>query len=237
VLAGASAVLASALAEAGRPLITDDAGVAGARVAQIETWLRVDRETLLHQLTIGYGPLEPVELSLAGAHGTLVDDLEYVAAAPTLQLKLLPLAPEPAGLPGLALATGVTAPFGVGAIKPDGWTLYGYLAFTEIPFESEVLRAHVNAGAVGGGLGDGERFDAITWGIAVDLELVSNWRAFAELVSGDPATSELDGALHTGFKYELSESFHLDATAGAGVWGDQPVPPFATAGMRWSSEL
>jgi hypothetical protein len=95
---------------------------------------------------------------------------------------------------------------------------------------------HANAGAVTLGFDDaGER--AMTWGLAVQLLLFEPLNVFVEAASGRPETSEWDGVVHGGLKCELSDSFHLDATFGAGAWGDDPVDRFATVGFRWATEL
>jgi hypothetical protein len=217
---------------AGRPLITDDAGVVGGGALQLETWLRLDERTLEHWLMLGWGPIAELELTLGGVHGTAVaSEAGYSATGPIAQAKALVREPTPAGFPGLALAAGVAPPFGFGDLAGDAATAYGYAAGTLSPFEADTLQFHANLGAVRTGF-DGGGSTAPTWGGALVFEVSGPLTSFVEVVSGDPETAEHDGAVHTGVKLELGESAHLDATFGAGIWGAEPLPPFGTLGVR-----
>ena len=48
-----------------RPFITDDARVVGERLAQLETWIRVDKEAGQHWILGAYGPNKKLELTAA----------------------------------------------------------------------------------------------------------------------------------------------------------------------------
>jgi len=234
-LAGAY-LLFSALVHAGRPMIADDAGVVGKSNLQLETWLRLDEETLEHWAVLGFGPLEPLELSLGGRHGsTLESDPRYGATGPLLQAKYLVFAPEPRALPGLALAAGLST-FSLGAFSDEVWSGYGYAAVTQILGSDEGVLIHANVGAAHSGFEDA-RDTALIWAIGSQLRVIGGLYCFGELFSGDPDTDDADGAAHAGAKYAFSDSFHIDATFGTGVWGDAKLPPFATAGIRWQTSF
>jgi hypothetical protein len=223
---------------AGRPFITDDAGVVGERTFQLETWLREDRDSALHHAVVAYGVVPPLELSVAGAHGTLLDGppLQYGLAGPTLQAKLLLFEPRPEGWFGVALATGGTTATGTGDLEPSSGTAYGYSAFTWLPDAEERFDLHVNVGSVVLDVEEDPTV-AVTWGVDVDVAVVGPLHVFTELVSGLPETSEPDAVLHAGMKCELSDDFHVDGTFGTRAWGEESLPTFGTLGVRWSTEL
>jgi hypothetical protein len=226
--------LVTSSAVAGRPSITDDAGVVGGRAAQLETWLRLDRTTFEHWVTGGYGVFDPLELSAGIVHGTPMEDPRYALLGPFVGVKWLAIEPVTEGHPGLAIAASLVPSWGYGGFEGSGWSAGGYAAFTESPLADDVLLLHVNLGVARVDLADGPT--APIWGGAAMVRVVGPLSAMAEVVSGDPATTEMDGELHGGVKLELSDTVHLDATLGAGIWGSVLVPPFATLGFRLATE-
>ena len=52
-----------------RPFITDDARVVGDKLAQLETWLRFDKEAGQHWIMGAYGPNKKLELAVGGVYG------------------------------------------------------------------------------------------------------------------------------------------------------------------------
>ena len=216
-------------------MITDDAGVVGEGALQVETWLKLDSDALEHWLVAAYGSISVLELSAGTVHGTELADSAYALRGPLLQLKALALEPQPAGMPGVAFAAGAAAPWGFGGFEADVFGAYVYAAGTVSPRGDERLLLHVNLGVVRGRL-DCEGFTSPTWAAGAMAFLAEPVGLFAELASGDPDTEEQDGVLHGGMKYQFIETAHLDATLGAGIWGKEKLPLFATLGFRWATE-
>lgn len=52
-----------------RPFITDDARVVGYRLAQLESWLRIDKESGQQWLMFAYGPTKYMEVTVGGGLG------------------------------------------------------------------------------------------------------------------------------------------------------------------------
>ena len=227
-------IVGASPARAGRPMITDDAGVVGEHALQVETWLRLDDVTLEHWLVVGYGPIDVLELSAGAVHGTLLEDSAYALRGPIVQLKLLAFEPKPGRAPGLAFATGAFAPWGFGGFEQDGFGVYGYAAGTLSPLVDDRLLFHVNLG-VARRL-DAEGITSALWGAGGMASIAGPVLLFGELVSGDSDTQEPDGALHGGIKCEVGDNAHVDVTVGGGLWGADPMPLFGTLGVRWSTD-
>ena len=56
-----------------RPFITDDARVVGKELAQLETWLRFDKESGQHWILGAYGPNSHLEITTGGVYGYQID--------------------------------------------------------------------------------------------------------------------------------------------------------------------
>ena len=217
---------------AGRPLVTDDAGVVGAGAIQIETWSRLDRNTLQHWLLAGVGLLATLELTVGAVHGlSWQSGTDYSLAAPVLQAKVLLHAPAPAGIPGLAVAGGAFAPFGRGALRPPGWDYFVYGAMTGVPLPDGRLAIHVNGGLFGS-TSDSADLAAFTWGVAAQGRIVGDLFGAGEVFSGDPYLGAGQGAGHLGLRYFVTPGFQLDATLGVGLWGVRTLPVWGTVGLR-----
>ena len=52
-----------------RPFITDDARVVGDRLAQLESWVRIDKHAWQHWNLVAYGPNKRVELTTGLVYG------------------------------------------------------------------------------------------------------------------------------------------------------------------------
>ena len=74
------------------------------------------------------------------------------------------------------------------------------------------------------------------WGAAAMAAPAKNYGYSPSSCPAIRTQREQDGVLHGGLKYELSEQLHVDATIGAGIWGKEKVPLFATLGFRGVTE-
>lgn len=165
-------VFTASQAGAVRPFITDDARVVGDRAAQLETWLRGDRESLQHWIAAGVGPVAPLEVTLGGVYGREGGHLAY--ALPLVQFKALAIETVPgAGWPGLAFVVGGFGPAGPhsgGHLRPDNWDTFGYAALTESPLPEDALLLHQNVGVFVGKAEEGRKGSA-TWGVGLQARL------------------------------------------------------------------
>lgn len=218
-----------------RPFITDDARVVGEYLAQMETWVRGDTRTFQHWLLLAVGPWAPIELTVGVLHGASYDGepASYAVHGPLLQAKALLVEPRPNRWPGLALSLGATAPAGYGQFTTANWERFAYLAVTESLFREDRLLLHANVGiTVVNAEHGGATLTTATWGVGMQLRTFAGLHLVAELVSGDPYEPTSGGAGQTGFRYIVSDRVQLDATVGAGLWGDSPLPVWGTAGIR-----
>lgn len=236
-LVGACLFLCAGDAFAGRPLITDDAGVVGRGVLQLEAWLRFEEE-IIHQWTVAaVGALGPLELSAGIAAGiAAADGWEPRVAGAIAQVKTLVIEPTPGGAPGIAGAFGLLPPAGTGSFVLDEWHTYAYAALTELPFANERMAIHVNLGVA---MASGETFEVGPyWALGTSVAIVEGLDVMAEVFSAEPAHDARIGATHVGLIAAFNEHVQLDGTFGGVVWGDDEPAVFATAGVKLaSSEL
>lgn len=234
--AGASVCTASQ-ASAVRPFITDDARVVGDRAAQLETWVRGDRESLQHWIAAGVGPVAPLEVTLGGVYGR--EDEHFAYALPLVQFKALALETVPgAGWPGLAFVAGGFGPAGPhsgGHLRPDNWDTFGYAALTESPLPEDALLLHQNVGVfVGKAAAEGRKGGA-TWGVGMQARVWGGLHFVGEVFSGDPYAAAPGGAAQAGVRYFVSSVVQVDTTFGSGVWGESLLPVWGTLGLRLAS--
>jgi hypothetical protein len=218
-------------ASAGRPAITDDASVVGARAFQLETWAHGDRTLVGHWLLGSYGPTDDTELIVGGAWGASLPDKGLTALGPLVEGKLLYRQIEHGGAPGVGAALGVIAPLGNGALDIPGFHEYLYLIVSASPFSSGALLLHANGG-ISVQSGGNEHLASALWSLGAELFFTDQLHAVADLFPADPLNPEASGAAQVGLAYHLTQNFQLDATVGVGLWGSLQ-PPFATLGLQW----
>jgi hypothetical protein len=219
-------------AHADRPLITDDAAVVGARRLQFEAWAYVARTLLEVPLVATFGASDWLELAVAASHGAALETGSYALRGPLFQAKALLFAPG--AWPGVALASGVATPVGIGPFEPAGWDGYAYAAVTQLLFD-QALALHLNLGLAAIAADAG--FDvAAQGGLAAEVRLTPGFSIFGELVRGDPYDPRRRfAAAHGGVRLLPSDWLQLDATLGttlpplAGARG--PALPWVTLGV------
>lgn len=227
-------------ARAVRPFVTDDARVVGRHQAQVETWLRLDRDSLQHWIVPAFGPIAPLEVTLGALHGAPRTNARYTLSGPLVQAKLL-LRPAEAGHgPGFAIVGGTMLPFGIGAfVSPVN--AFAYLAGTQV-FGDDAVLVHGNLGAAGARseapadatAQEAERHARVrlTWGLATQLHLWGPANLALEVFSGDPYAEVAGGACQAGLRFIVSEVVQLDASGGVGLWGVPRMPGWVSIGLR-----
>lgn len=231
--------LAPSKAHAIRPFITDDARVVGKHLVQLETWLQLEDGVLQNWVSPWIGPFEWLEVSVAFVHGPGHIDGRpgqdskitgrWGIGGPLVQAKVLLLAAEPWGPPGLAVALGSLLPYGTQGFRAaPGFFLYA--ALTENLGEAERVLIHANLGLSARGPEGGPDMGMLL-GAGTQVRLFYGLHAVGEFVYGDAYTGIEALAVQGGFRDIINAHVQLDATAGVGVAG-QPRPPWLSAGIR-----
>lgn len=222
-----------------RPFITDDARVVGARLAQLETWLRTDREAAQQWLLMAYGPTKNLELTVGGVVGLERRGeaggraLSY--ALPLVQAKFLLREYKPNRAPGLGVVVGTFLPNGRGSFKPAGYGTFGFLTVTQSLGHADRVLLHGNVG--GNYLHiDGTNQFIRTWGIGTQVRAYKGCHVVGEVFSGDPYIPGTGTAYQIGYRYFFSDRLQIDMTVGDGIGGVRPMPVWFTAGVRVVSE-
>lgn len=251
-------LLVPAEAHAIRPFVTDDARVVGHKLAQLESWMLVDRSVLEHNAFVAFGPHPRVELTLGLLHGGVHSGRgrSYSITGPVIQSKVLLLEAKNNRWPGVAVAGGALPPIGYGPFAPAGWGGFGYVALTESLREEGIL-IHANLGLA---VGDDKPQSAqlgfftpdrtrirtlVTIGVGTQVRLVAGLHFVTELYHGDPYDPRTDfPATQAGFRYIFSAHVQADSTFGTtliAVDNDQGAPrseQWGTLGLRLvTSEL
>jgi hypothetical protein len=171
-----------------RPFITDDSRVVGDRLAQLESWVRFDKEAGQHWILGAYGPNKKLELTLGGVYGYQVENeskktMSY--ALPLLQAKFLFKEYQPNKAPGVGMVVGTFLPVGQGTFKPAGYGTFGFLTISQCLGEGEKFLFHGNFG--GNYLHvDGSNNLISTWGLGTQIKAYKGIHLVAEVFSGDP---------------------------------------------------
>lgn len=239
-----AAALVAVQAYAIRPFVTDDARVVGGKLAQLETWVLVDRLIFEHNALVALGPTPWLELTLGLTHGAVHsgEGAGYSLTGPILQAKFLLKPAEDHGWPGFAIALGALPPWGLGAFVPPGWSGFTYLAVTESLFEERLL-LHANLGFALGDEPDGagaRRFrPLLTAGFGFQARIVAGLHGIAEIYHGDPYDPRSAfGAMQVGFRYIFSDAVQVDGTFGSslvalsGRAGHASTEQWGTLGLR-----
>ena len=236
----ASLLLVASPARGITSFVTDDASVVGDKVAQLETWLLVDRLVLEHNTLAAIGPSDWLELTVGFRHGGVHSgaDRGYSIAGPVAQVKALLVSARNYSWPGLAIAAGVLPPVGYGAFAPPGWGGSTYLALTESLLD-EALLLHANVGVAAGDEGASSSSSRIrtlvTAGLGFQVRIDSGLQGAARNLHGDPYDPRT--ALQAGFCYIFNEWMQLDSTFGStlttveGAGGRAQTEQWGTLGL------
>ncbi len=187
------------VAWAGRPLVTDDAGLTEARACQMETWRQGSEDTSEWWALPACNPFGNFEVT-AGLAALKSEGSDRVQSY-LVQGKTLVRALEN-GNYGFGVAFGV--------LRPDqgqGGTDYAYVPLSLMSGNGATV-AHFNLGWLRDRVLDAHR---TTWGLAVEHAWTGRISTFGE-VFGDNAT---DPTLHVGVSFGLiPERIQLDTTYG-----------------------
>ena len=221
-----------------RPFITDDSRVVGHRLAQMESWIRVDKESGQHWALAAYGPTRWLEVTAGGVWGYQVDEnskrqLSY--ALPLVQAKMLLRPYVPNKPPGVGLVVGSFLPNGKGFFRPPGYGTFAYTTITQSIGKPDQFLLHLNLGGNYQRLPQGDTLIG-TWGIGTQFRVYKGWNAVAELFSGDPYIPGTGKAVQVGYRYFFSDLLQVDMTVGQGLAGEVILPFWFSAGVRVVTE-
>ena len=216
-----------------RPFITDDSRVVGRRLAQAESWVRIDRHASQHWVLGAYGPTEWLELTAGGVWGadTPPGEATLAYALPLVQAKMLFRPYQPGKGPGVGMVVGSFLPFGTGTFKPRGYGSFGYLTLSQCFGEGEKLLLHANTGLNYLHVA-GENELLHTWGFGTQVKTIGGFHLVGEFFSGDPYVPGSGTAWQVGFRHFFSDMLQIDMTLGEGVGGAEPLPLWGSAGVR-----
>jgi hypothetical protein len=202
-----------------RPFITDDARVVGKELAQLETWVRLDKESGQHWILGAYGPNSHLEITAGGVYGYQIDHhskSNFSYALPLIQAKVLFKEYKPNQSPGVGVVIGTFLPAGYGAFKPAGYGTFGYLMVSQSFGEGDKLLLHANVG--------GNYLH-----INGDDKLINTWGFGTQINPYIPGTGT---AFQGGYRYFISDMVQIDTTVGKGIAGATIMPFWFSAGIR-----
>jgi hypothetical protein len=217
-----------------RPFITDDARVVGRKLAQIETWFRLDKESAQQWLMLAYGPTSKLEISIGGVAGAETEsdgERRFAYALPLVQAKFLFREYHSNQAPGVGMVIGSFLPNGRGSFKPQGYGTFGFLTLTQAFGEGERLLLHANTGLNYLHI-DGANDVLLTWGVGSQLRTLGGFHLVGELFSGDPYVPGTGTAYQAGFRHFFSDLLQIDMTFGKGIAGMNPLPFWVSGGVR-----
>jgi hypothetical protein len=221
-----------------RPFITDDARVVGRKYAQVETWVRFDKESGQHWILGAYGPNKKLELTIGGVYGYEVTEQHqksFSYGLPLLQAKFLFKEYKANDFPGLGLVMGTFLPLGKGSFKPAGYGSFGYLTVSQCFGKKEDILLHLNLGA--NYLHINKENSLIqTWGLGTQVRVYKGFHFVGELFSGDPYIPGTGTSYQLGYRYFVNDLIQVDMTAGKGISGEKVLPFWLTAGLRLVTE-
>lgn len=201
-------VAAPEAAFAGRPLVTEDAGVLAAGECEIETWFgraresgaaHVDGAWLQPSCGLPFPLASQIGVALSAEHG---GDGRTPGWAISGKTALRKLTDEQWGF-ALAWSTARTR------VAGDSWRQSGasVLAVLSVPIESDLL-AHANLGWT---RSEAPRHDAVFWSVAMEKTGVGPFDLMAETY----ATGGESAWVNTGLRYwVVRERLSLNASAG-----------------------
>ena len=221
-----------------RPFITDDARVVGEKYAQMETWVRFDKESGQHWVLGAYGPNKKLELTFGGVYGYEINhqhQKSFSYALPLLQAKYLFREYKANNFPGIGLVLGTFLPFGKGSFKPAGYGSFGYLTVSQCFGEKENLLLHANLGANYLHVNN-ENSLIQTWGLGSQIKIYKGFHLVGEIFSGDPYIPGTGTSYQLGYRYFVNDLIQVDMTAGNGISGEKVLPFWFTTGVRIVTE-
>ncbi|QQV01620.1 MULTISPECIES: hypothetical protein [Chryseobacterium] len=221
-----------------RPFITDDARVVGDKLAQLETWVRFDKEAGQHWILGAYGPNKKLELTAGGVYGYQVEansKKTFSYALPLLQAKMLFKEYAPNKGPGFGMVLGTFLPLGKGSFKPAGYGTFGFLTVSQCIGEDENFLFHGN---VGGNYlhSDNSKNLITTWGFGTQVKAYKGMHIVGEIFSGDPYIPGTGTSWQAGYRYFFNDLVQIDMTVGNGISGDVIMPFWYSAGVRIVTE-
>lgn len=198
------------LAQAARPLVTDDARIVDAGACQLESWRHNHRQRSELWALPGCNPTGNLELTLGG--GRLHDDEGSRTAALVMQAKTLVKPLEPGGW-GWGVALGLSSDPATGSRDP-----YVYLPFSWSLRDDHTF-LHLNLGAKREGL---EHRKQLTWGLGLEQPLHARFGLIGETYQQDKGKPmvQLGGRI-----WVVPERVQIDGTVGDRFGG----------GERWFS--
>jgi len=202
-----------------RPFVTDDARIIDVRQLEVETWTEFQRskhETTIGQhIMAGYTFNSWFELIAGSGVGHDHKNNEFAVANPVIQPKFLLWQAKENGIPGLALASGLTMRSGTGAYYEEAMGYY-FMALATTRLFKDWLQIHLNLGKKYADVKNEQNVNKDYWGLGIDVGIYHiDYRIIAEAYAGDPF--EALGprvSYQAGFRWLKSDFINYDLTFG-----------------------
>lgn len=219
-------------------MYTDDAGVSGKNVLQLETWAFGDKRSFQHWIVPTLGVSDGTEISLSGVEGVTFlpkEPEQFSYGGPILQGKFQ-LFRSTNNYPSWSIVGGEIFPFGRGFLKSPRSEYFFYIAGTSRFVSDGPFILHVNLGQQSRRQSP-DRAASLLWGIAVENQISSKTHLFLEIANGDIYAITPGTVSQSGLRYELNPHLQLDGTFGAGLSGRPALPFWATIGFKVITEI
>ena len=228
------------VAEANRPLITDDSGVAELNEIELELWAELDvgdGTTDLPVAPLGnaeliFSAIPGWEIALGGGLGVDLDG-EFTVVSPTFETKVELLPVKDGFNPGVAVVAGAIPPIGVGSEPADDTTLYAIVPATLRPTDG--LDVHINAGWVTTFEEDGLQSGRPFWGLAAAWSPICPClTVVGEVVADDPSVAFDSTVLgQLGLRWAATNNAVFDV----GFASDPSLDWMAQVGVTWVTDV
>ncbi|TVQ86949.1 MAG: hypothetical protein EA397_19445 [Deltaproteobacteria bacterium] len=206
-------------AAAVRPFVTDDARIVDVGQIETESWLEYQRQPNLHlgvfNVMAGATITPWIEI-LAGGGVGFDSERQMTVLNPVITPKFLFWEASEDGTPGLALAIGVTLPFGRGELFEPATGFYAFAPITTRLFD-DALMVHANLGARGAYLPDDGTTLRPYWGLGIEAAVFGHAapHLVLEAYSGDPFEALGPNiAAQGGFRWLATDYVNVDLTFG-----------------------
>ena len=210
------------VADAARPMVTDDARIVDPGACQLETWRRFNRDSKEYWALPACNPTGNLELTLGSAE-LPVEDLGLRGTTRTVQIQgktlFKTLETNSYGY-GLAVG-GIVRSRGAADEVPN---YYAYLPYTRSWLDDRVVM-HVNVGVQREGV---DPLNSLTWGVGTEIAVTRRAYVIAESFGNNHTLRSYQGGMRV---WLVPNHVQIDATVGAQA-GDLGASRWFSIGMR-----
>jgi hypothetical protein len=210
------------VADAARPMVTDDARIIDPGACQLETWRRFNRDSKEFWALPACNPTGNLEITLGSAELPVEDPgLRGTTRTVQIQGKTLFRTLETNSYSYGFAAGGVVRSRGAADQVPN---YYAYVPVSRSLLDDRVV-LHVNVGAQRAGI---DPLDALTWGLGAEIGVTRRAFVIAESFGNNHARPSYQGGLRV---WIVPDRVQIDTTIGAQA-GDIGATRWISIGLR-----